>query len=574
MKHIKIVIYFFVIVILLNACQKEYSTEEGGLIVPTGTWQFNDDAQLFAGNMDSAYIDSSSSTKILHLVGTSLDGSQSFNMELYSTGSFATGAYKASLFQSTFQYTSGNNNIYQAGQLIGEFIVNVTSINNSQISGTFSGSAMNAANSTISLTNGKFTSGFNGQGNTTSVSTGVLGDSSSFCKPVILAGSYAQGVALTSANTIQVQVTVATAGTYSIKTNTVTGVTFSTTGTFTSTGIQSIILTGNGTPTNSGSQDFALSYGNSQCDFKINFAAPASGTLGGGGGDCTPFAISASTYQQGIALDASNTIQIQVNVATLGSYAISTNTVNGVLFSKTGVFTSTGVQTIFLTGSGTPVDAGAQNFTVTFGTSNCNFGITFLPAVASSGDYFPVTLNSNWTYGLTAGTTQDSIHLAALSYTPTFGSNTYSTLAQYDVPPSGATDSNYYRKPGGDYYQYLNYSDFFGFDQPVFGEYIFLKDNVASGTTWNSPDITGNLLGIPITVNIKMTIVAKAVSVTVGNFTFPDVIKMKYEYFVAGNPTVLGTAERWFASNVGEIHTSLTDGFTTITYDIGDYHIF
>ena len=57
-----------------------------GLIVPTGTWQFNDATQLFAGNMDSAYIDFSASanTKELHLIGTSLDGSQSFHMELFA----------------------------------------------------------------------------------------------------------------------------------------------------------------------------------------------------------------------------------------------------------------------------------------------------------------------------------------------------------------------------------------------------------------------------------------------------------------------------------------------------------
>ena len=103
--------------------------------------------------------------------------------------------------------------------------------------------------------------------------TGVLGDSSGNCKPVTLAGTYSPGIALTSANTVQVQVTVATAGTYSIKTNTVNGVTFSKTGTFTSTGTQNVILNGSGTPANSGDQNFTLSYGNSQCSFTINFVS-------------------------------------------------------------------------------------------------------------------------------------------------------------------------------------------------------------------------------------------------------------------------------------------------------------
>ena len=72
--------------------------------------------------------------------------------------SFSTGTYKASLFQSTFEYTSGATNLYQAGQLIGEFIVNITSLTNTQISGTFSGSAINAASVLKQLSNGKFSS--------------------------------------------------------------------------------------------------------------------------------------------------------------------------------------------------------------------------------------------------------------------------------------------------------------------------------------------------------------------------------------------------------------------------------
>jgi hypothetical protein len=573
MKHIKIVLYFFVTIVLLNACQKEYSTEGNGLVVPTGTWQFNDSTQLFAGDMDSAYIDSTSSvnTKILHLIGRSLDGSQAFNMELYAS-SFSAGTYKASLFQSTFQYTSGGSNVYQAGQLIGEFIVNVTSLTNSQVSGTFSGSVMNATNTIRQLTSGKFTSSFSGTGSSGRTSNGVLGDSSGTCKPVTLAGTYSQGVPLTSANTVQLQVTVAIAGSYTIKTNAVNGVTFSKTGTFNSTGVQTVILVGSGTPTATGDQNFTVSYGNSQCDFTINFAPPAMGTLGGGGGSCTPFAI-AGTYQQGTPLDASNSVQIQVNVASLGSYSITTNSVNGVTFSKTGTFTATGVQAIFLTGSGTPVNAGLQNFTVSFGTGNCTFEITFSPGI--SGDYFPLTLNSNWTYSLVGGTSSDSVHTAVIAYSPTFGANSYKTIAAYDVPSTGsAFDSAYYRKPGGDYYEYAIFSNIIPFDQTIEGEFVFLKDNVPVGTTWTSPDISGTISNFPVTAYIKMTILEKAVPVTIATFNFPDVIKVKYEYFITGDPNVLETDERWFAKNVGEIHDDI-NGLSAIgTFDVGNYHIF
>lgn len=568
MKFSKIAFYLFLTLVFLNACRKEYSIESGGL-KHTGSWQFNDSLQLFSGNMDSVYIDSSSSTKVLHLIGTSLNGSQTFHMQLFAD-TFKTGTYKASLFQSSFQYSATAKTIYQADQLVGEFIVNITTYSNTLIAGTFSGAAIDSANNIKQLTLGKFSSTITGAG----VSSGVLGDSSGNCKPATLSGTYTQGVALIGANTVQVQVTVAAAGTYSITSNSVNGVTFSNTGTFTSTGVQNVILQGSGTPLSSGVQNFTISYGNSQCAFKINFGTAATGTLGGGGGSCTPFTI-AGTYQQGVLLTTSNTIQIQVSVTVPGNYNITTDTVNNVSFSNSGTFTSTGVQIITLTGSGTPLNAGAQNFAVTFGASTCNFSITFLPAAPPIGDYFPLTLNSNWTYSLVGGTAADSVHSAVISYSPTFSSNTYKTIAAYDVPPAAAFDSLYYRKPGGgDYYQYADYSNYISFDAPVSGEFIFLKDNVANGTTWSSPTVSGTIGGLPVTAFIKMTILAKAVPVTIGLFNFPDVIKVKYEYFVSGIPIAVETDERWFAKNVGEIHDSINYGTITDIYDIGAFQIF
>jgi hypothetical protein len=576
MKSVRNAFYFALVVVLFNACKKEYSLEGGGLKNPSGSWEFKDGSSQFSGNMDTAYITSSggTGTKELQLIGTSADGSQTFHMHLFAD-TFKTGTYKASLFQSSFEYTSGGKILYQAGQLIGEFIVNVTSYGNNFIGGTFSGEANDSVNNIKNLTEGKFSSIIGGVA-APSISVGVFGDSSGSCKPVTLAGTYAQDIALTADNTVQVQVVVATEGTYSISSNNVNGVSFSKTGTFTNTGVQSVVLNGTGTPTGAGDQTYIIKYGNSQCSFKINFAAPATGTTGGTGGDCTPFSLSGN-YQQGILLNISNTVQIEVNVLTTGGYNITTNSVNGVSFSKSGLFTTTGVQSLTLTGSGTPINAGEQTYTVSFGVSSCDFKVTFLPGVMPSGDYFPVTVNSNWTYSLAGGSASDDVHLTVLAYSPMFGTETYKTLAGYDVPPTTAFDSLYYRKPGGDYYQYINYSDLIPFDGPALeGEFIFLKDNVDAGNTWQSPVISGAVQGIPISLTIKMTLLEKAVPVTIGTFNFPDVVKVKYEYEYAftGIPTIVETDERWFARNVGEIHDSYNDGVTTTVYDINDFRIF
>lgn len=71
-----------------------------------------------------------------------------------------------------------------------------------------------------------------------------------------------------------------------------------------------------------------------------------------------------------------------------------------------------------------------------------------------------------------------------------------------------------------------------------------------------------------------MTLLEKAVPVTIGTFNFPDVIKVKYEFFITGSPIPIETDERWFAKNVGEIHFDFNDGVNAAGYDVGKYQVF
>jgi len=267
MKLFKITLALLVATLFFNACQKEYSVEKSQS-KGSGSWEFTDSANTYKGNMDSAYIISSGITKQLHLDGTSSDGSQHFFMVLYAD-SFQVGTYKASLFQCSFVYTTNAKTIYQASELIGEFIVDVSSISSSSIVGTFSGTAEDSTNALKNITLGKFTANFNTDSSAT-ISSGVLGDSSGNCKPVVINGIYKQGVATTDSNTVQVQVTVAEAGSYTITTNNVDGIIFGNTGTFNSTGIQNVLLYAGGTPLAAGNQVYTLKYGNSQCAFTLS----------------------------------------------------------------------------------------------------------------------------------------------------------------------------------------------------------------------------------------------------------------------------------------------------------------
>ena len=589
MKTLKTSSLFLLLAALFFSCQKEYSLE--GIVTPAGTWQFNDAAKLYTGNIDTAFIETAGTTKTLNLVGKSSDGKQNFLLRIIGTDSITVGTYKASLFQTDFQYYIQSKTLYEADGILvgaGEFSVTITAIGNNNVTGIFSGDSQDSTGAMKPITLGKFTSRINlstngtGGGGGTGAAVGTLLSAAGVCTPITTGGTYTQGVALTSTNTATVRVTVNTVGTYTISTNTVNGVSFSKTGTFTATGAQSVILNGTGTPVNSGNQNFTVTFGTSTCSFTVNFGAgtaPATGTLGGSPGSCTSFT-PAGTYTQGIALTSANTVQVQANVATVGSYTISTNTVNGVSFSKTGTFTATGLQNVTLTGTGTPVNSGSQNYTVTFGSSTCNFSITFLPGTAPVGDYFPTTINSYWAFGLEGGTPSDSFMIKVSPATLTAGGNTYTAFTLDDIPASGSPDSLFYRKGSGLYYEYFNAEDFFGFDanttNPKFVEYIFLKDNVATGTTWNSPNITGMSGGSSFTVFIKMTLYQKVTTATtVGNVTSSDILKMKYEYFVTAAPgTPFFTEERWFAKGIGLIYNSFDDGSNSKIYKAGRYQVF
>lgn len=578
MKTLKISSLFLLLSVLFFSCQKEYSLE--GIVTPAGTWQFNDDTKLYAGNIDTAFIETTGTTKTLNLIGKSSDGSQNFLLHLYATDSFTLGTYKASLFQSDFQYYTQAKTIYQADQFIGEFIVTITALGNNSITGIFAGASEDSTGAVKPLTLGKFTSRLNLFGNGTGgtgTATGTLGAASGVCTPISTSGTYTQGVALTSTNTATAQVNVTTPGTYTISTNTVNGVTFSGTGTFSTTGAQNVILTGTGLPTNSGNQSYTVTFGTSTCTFVVNYAtgvAPATGSLGGAPSTCTPVT-PAGTYTQGTALTSGNTITIQVNVTTAGSYNITTSTVNGVSFSKSGTFASTGVQSVTLTGTGTPTGSGSQTFTVTFGSSTCTFTINF---AASAVDYFPTTLNSFWVYGLQGGTPADSFMTKVSPVTKSIGGNSYTAFTLDDVPPSGSPDSLFYRKAAGLYYENFNTEDFFGFDPGTGGnvEYKFLDETLPVNSTWNSPNMTGMSGGSSYTIFIKMTLFAKVTTATqVGVVNSSDILKVRYEYFVSIAPGIpFFVEERWFAKGIGMVYNSFNDGSTTDVYQVGRYQVF
>jgi hypothetical protein len=280
------------------------------------------------------------------------------------------------------------------------------------------------------------------------------------CTAPTIAGTYGLNVPLTTANTVTLNVNVTTVGAYTI-TTTYQGMTFSRTDLFTATGAQTVVLNGTGTPTTAGANVVPITVGASTCSFTITVAAAGVGTLGVTAGACTPATVN-GVYTSGVVLDpATNTVSIEVNVTTAGTFSITTNTVAGFSFAFNGILSTTGVQTVTLQGTGTPSGTGAQTFTVTLGASTCTFSVTvagpavytincgtatangtyqaLIPLTAANTITIPITVASAGSYTLTASvngmtfSNTGSLTLATTSITLN-GTGIPSAAGSYNLP--------------------------------------------------------------------------------------------------------------------------------------------
>ncbi len=152
-------------------------------------------------------------------------------------------------------------------------------------------------------------------------------------------------------------------------------------GVFTTTGIQTIILKATGTIIADGVFDYDLTEpGGTSCSFSVTFLPPptvnAVYTVGGASGVCTG-AVLNGTYTPGIPMDASNTLTIEVIVSTPGFYSMNSGVANGISFSGSGILSTTGLHTITLTASGTPIFAEVYDYSFSSSTSACGYLVEF-----------------------------------------------------------------------------------------------------------------------------------------------------------------------------------------------------
>ena len=105
-----------------------------------------------------------------------------------------------------------------------------------------------------------------------------------------------------------------------------------------------------------------------------------------GSPDTCTYPIVTGSYKTGTALGNANKVTIGVDVTTVGTFNASTSAVNGIEFTGSGTLSATGLQTISLMGSGTPVSPGIFSYAV--GLNGCSFPVTIADGTITGSAVF------------------------------------------------------------------------------------------------------------------------------------------------------------------------------------------
>lgn len=143
-----------------------------------------------------------------------------------------------------------------------------------------------------------------------------------------------------------------------------------------------LVYTITGTPSGPGTANFAISMGMRSCTLAVTINPPTSFS------NCSIASAGTMTINTGYTA-GSVTQTVRVNVTRLGTYNITTNTINNLSFSASGTFTTLGLTDVVLVGTGTPNGSGNLTFTAnlsgTSGSSTCTFVRYVRPTSVSGG---------------------------------------------------------------------------------------------------------------------------------------------------------------------------------------------
>ena len=399
------------------------------------------------------------------------------------------------------------------------------------------------------------------------VSHGSLKSLSGDCLPQQTFGTYTKGVSLTDSNYIQIQVRVTQQGSYTIKSDTLYGMSFSESGYFSNVGIVTISLKGKGKPTQSGSFLLYIKYDSTICLSSLSVDEPPiiihnGYFLQGAPGKCYNYEVKGD-YIEGLPLTEKNTIDLSVNVVSLVNYSISTSIVNGYSFTASGTFVKTGIQIVTLKGTGTPISSGKNNFVFNGQNTSCSITISvYHPLAITGSDHFPLTPLSNWTYD-DLNHFPDTIY-RAITGTKNINGNIYSNI--HETHQSTLQEDYLCRKSGDIYYEngtVDRYTTSVKYFPQILGDILFLKENLKTGDTWVSDEYVGTTLSSQkVYLQYNYTCVDANATITIYDNTFTSVYKIllqpKFHDDTTSDYRSTGESrDLYYAKGIGFIYTRI-----------------
>jgi len=282
------------------------------------------------------------------------------------------------------------------------------------------------------------------------------------------------------------------------------------------------------------------------------FGGTAQGELVDSTGNCKSSTVMGDYKVDTALVTTTNYALINVNFTAQGKYKIYTDTVNGMWFLDSGFAISTGANVIKLKGYGKPILPKTTAFTIYFNNNVCTFSVSVNGSAVSSGggstggsgtsgDYFPTTSGSAWTYQYIPklGTT-DTIRVTVAN-----GLIARDTL-NYASFGTSQQDTFYFAKDGkGTYYALstvdFDYTAIFDSIPNFYISYPFLKESANVGDTWQTNEYgTVKLVGSTTTEYGKakavFTVISKnTTTYTIGGKTYSDVINMKRDILFLPN---------------------------------------
>lgn len=214
----------------------------------------------------------------------------------------------------------------------------------------------------------------------------------------VAVGSFREGIELTGANYIKAELEVKRAGSYQISGMSGNGYFFNTSGEYLEPGNYTLYVPAFGTPI--AEQTDAIDLIINGNDVGCTVSVTVTSSLADYNVDCGSATINGNYYLNTTVNPNSNTLTVNVNVTEVGTWRANTTKVNGVSFSGSGLFTTTGSHMVTLLGSGKPESAGSFTVDIAFYTKswqvNCLTATNYTSSVAGkrigvfgSGDNAP-----------------------------------------------------------------------------------------------------------------------------------------------------------------------------------------